>query len=387
MINNKILLSPILLVQFLLFGFGLISGLEKFYSFFLLFVSVLFPMTLLIRKFVDCAKVEFQYGIDIISKLFYLSILLMCISIFSSDAKDLIHSKNMIIFDDIFFATSASILISITLVVSLLTLPKTNSILFLFTSAAFVISYQKISFEISYPLDYTTFMCMIYRGPASMLDLLWIWLFYKNADEIMEPEQTCIIGNIYIRIFSISIASFILFSNIVFSLDSADFEIYSNYYALLLKSLLSIFIFLILAKKIYKSDMNNQMIFFYPILLFLFSIMYDLSIYNKSVSITYYDRGFLHALILSAIMLTYNKFNSSKPFTIMQQWQIRSYTFGYMSNIFINLIHSNFHVTNEYFSLVMMNVKIISFLLIASGMLLFVIISFNNMLQNKKIRL
>jgi hypothetical protein len=350
---------------------------EKYLAYFAIFYSYIRPLNALLIFYGALQYGEYgvKKGIRFLSRGAFLGIVLMTISIPITHSASTICANYIYLFDDLSFAFGLSIFLSCILVVALITLPNMVSAIFCASALVFIYSYWKISSEVYYPLDESSFFEMLFSSSASILELLYIMFSYRIIMLYLGKSSGPFCR--FIDVIAVVAAFWVILAHIRFDIDSADFLISIWLHESYIKITL---IFTIICSTIYhvlKLNNRENALVFYPLILLALGFFIDFIQSEKGIVIGFCSRHSLHSVSSVIMVLVYSTMCNRSKFMRRIAWQIKTYAIG--SILYMSLSLGDFSTMSVY-------IKPLSLLLIIIGILLFLSISFNNILQIYKSR-
>lgn len=347
-------------------------GEEKYLAYFAIFYSYVRPLNalLIFHGFVEHSNKEVQKAIRFLSKIAFIAVLFVTASIPITSAASTICANYIYLFDNLLFTLGFSVFVSCIFLVVLITLPNMLSTIFCIGVFTFIYSYWKISGEVYFPLDEAGFFEMLFSSFASIVELLYMVFSYKivmmHLGEKSDPFKS------YINFIAIIAGIWICLAHYRFDIYSADFLISIWLHGSYLKIALILTITFAAIYRIVKAGQKEKGIILYTLALFALSFLADFILYDKSIMPEFCTRHSMHSVSSVLMILLYSTIVKKGAYTKSMLWQIKAYTVGSM--LYISTFVLNFGSMSVY-------IKFASLVLITIGILLFLSISFNNILQ------
>jgi hypothetical protein len=270
---------------------------------------------------------ETEKAFYIFSKLASIGFILVVISGFISDENDSIINNYIPILNNLTFIGGLSIFLGSSFLASLLAGPNIVRLIYGIAAASLIVSYRKIFYEISYPIDLHGYFEMLFLGPASLISILSIFLVYLMLQKMLNA-QTSILSEYPAGAAAIMILNHHFLSEV----DSAKFFSLSGTHIHILKALLVFFIlisvikYLKICKKLpllslifmficslsdlYKTEQDSSIEYFhlahnYGITISIMSYLAHILVRDKSCLVQY-SKTMIIIYALSSMMIIFN---------------------------------------------------------------------------------
>lgn len=205
------------------------------YSCMLTIILPLSCLMLYLESNIENSEIRAAFGIC--SKLAILGFIFIVASGFLANENDVIINNYIPILNNLIFIGGISIFLGSSLLASLLAGSNIVRLIYGIAASSLIISYRKIYYEITYPIDLHGYFEMLFLGPASIISILSIFLVY-----LILQKMLCAETSIFAEYSAIAAAIIILKHHFLSEVDSAKFFSISGVHIHMIKALLVFFI-------------------------------------------------------------------------------------------------------------------------------------------------
>jgi hypothetical protein len=288
-----------------------------------------------------------QMSIKLLAKIAFSGIVLIAISPIIGDYEHIVIMNNYIpMFENICFITGLSVFITSIIVLSLITasrIPGTHnqyagfigSIIFLISLLCVVISYNKISRDLTYPIDLHGFYEMLFWSGGHGLQFLYLHIMYFAWITVLDTQHK--FPNIQILIMWINLVAIIPLVPIhfMYNIDSPEFIRFCTEHMRYAGGIVASLMLLSTIAEILYANRPSKFLFgiYFSILLFTLGGIIGILISEVNVTIPAHYHGSIVGITIALMTMIYWIINLSDQEIKFAKTQITTYSIGQILHI------------------------------------------------------
>lgn len=264
-------------------------------------LTIIMPLSFLMHYLESSTQnSEAKKALALFNKLGLTGFILVIISAFISAEEDVIMNNYIPILNNLTFIFGLSIFLSSALLSALIAGSNILRFIIALDAASLMISYRKIFYEISYPIDLHGYFEMLFLGPASIMSVVSIFTAYLLFKKMLDAK-----GSILAEYPALASAIIIIKHHFIGEIDSAKFFSLSSLHIHMINALLVLFIFASLVRYLKTSKMH--------VIIALFSLLiccfFDFYKADQGSSTEYFKLSYNYGIIISILSFLAYSFN------------------------------------------------------------------------------